>query len=170
MPKPKFSDQQLRDAHKKGLSTTEIARELGVSQPAVAKRLKKLRLNITKAVVGPKAAEKIVKKELNAIEQIKKINDKANEILDKLTQKSGDEEENNYEREKVAQKYMQEIRGQLKLQLEMMESLHDMKAVHEFQKEVLDTIGEVAPDVRDRIIQNLIKKRAIRSAVGWTGK
>jgi len=65
----------------------------------------------------------------------------------------------------LALKAMAEIRGQLKLQLEIFQCLYDMKAVQEFQNEVLTAIGDAAPDVRDRIIHNLNQKRAIRSAI-----
>jgi len=46
--------------------------------------------------------------------------------------------------------------------------LYDVKAVEEFQKEVLEEIGKADKDVRDRIIHNLRKKRAIRSAVRFS--
>ena len=62
-------------------------------------------------------------------------------------------------------KVMAEIRGQLKLQLEIFQCLYDMKAVQEFQEEVLTAIGEASPDVRNRIILQLDQKRFIRSAI-----
>lgn len=65
----------------------------------------------------------------------------------------------------IALKAMSEIRGQLKLQLEIFQTLYDMKAVQEFQQEVLTAIGETNIDVRDAIIRRLTEKRAIRSAV-----
>ena len=65
----------------------------------------------------------------------------------------------------VALKAMKEIRGQLKLQLEIFQALYDMTAVAEFQKEVLEAIGDVAPEVRTRIIDNLQKRRIIRSTL-----
>ncbi len=65
----------------------------------------------------------------------------------------------------VALKAMKEIRGQLKLQLEIFQALYDMTAVAEFQKEVLEAIGDVAPEIRTRIICNLQKRRIIRSTL-----
>jgi hypothetical protein len=59
---------------------------------------------------------------------------------------------------------MAEIRGQLKLQLEIFQCLYDLKAIQVFQEEVLSAIGDAAPDVRDKIIFNLNEKRAIRAA------
>jgi hypothetical protein len=49
--------------------------------------------------------------------------------------------------------------------LDIFQSLYDMKAVQEFQDEVLTAIGEASPDVRDKIIRSLNEKRAIRSAI-----
>ena len=69
------------------------------------------------------------------------------------------------EARELALKTMSEIRGQLKLQLEIFQTLYDMKAVQSFQAEVLKAIGEASPDVRQTIINNLRERRAVRSAV-----
>jgi hypothetical protein len=55
----------------------------------------------------------------------------------------------------MALKAMQEIRGQLSLQLDIFKTLYDVQAIADFQKEILTAIGEVDSDVRDRIIQRL---------------
>ena len=60
---------------------------------------------------------------------------------------------------------MQEIREQLKLQFEMLKALYDMENVAAFQEEVLTAIGEVKPDVRKQIIENLKERRIFRSAI-----
>lgn len=69
----------------------------------------------------------------------------------------------------LALKAMAEIRNQLRLQLEIYQTLYDIKAAEEFQKEVLTAIGEITPDVRDRIIRRLKENRAIRAAIEQTG-
>ena len=71
----------------------------------------------------------------------------------------------NKDHREVALKAMAEIRGQLRLQLEIFQTLYDVSAVAEFQKEVLTAIGEVAPSVRDQIIYRLQKARAIRATL-----
>jgi len=58
-----------------------------------------------------------------------------------------------------------EIRRQLHLQLEIVRGLYDVKAVAAFQGEVVDAIGEVAPETRQRIVQRLVERRALRSAL-----
>lgn len=175
---------------KEGASQAEAARQLGVSRQAVSKRLQELRGKATRAVVAKKV-EQVVEQKLDAVAQLQKINDHANELLDlcmawqrgdnealqvlesqRTTRfvRIGDEEipveEFKFkDPRELALKAMAEIRGQLKLQLEIFATLYDMKAAAEFQQEVLTAIGEVAPDVRRKIIDNLNEKRAIRSAV-----
>jgi AcrR family transcriptional regulator len=192
MGRKKISNLELDQLIREGNGVSEIARKLGVSKGAVSKRLKALNVAITKDVTLHHAGE-IVEKKLDAIEQLQKINDYANELLDLLMRWNrgdnealqilesqvrkvkirGQEEEVTEYRFKdpreLALKAMAEIRGQLNLQLEIFRALYDMAAVAEFQKEVLTAIGEVAPDVRSSIIHNLQKARAIRSTLDFPG-
>jgi hypothetical protein len=62
-------------------------------------------------------------------------------------------------------KTMAEIRGQLSLQLDIFKTLYDVEAIAEFQREVLEAIGEVSRDVRNKIVQRLKQRRALRGAV-----
>ncbi|MBE9572147.1 MAG: hypothetical protein IMF11_16080 [Proteobacteria bacterium] len=149
---------------------------------------KKLKISVVKNV-ALENAHKVVDKNLDAVQQLQKINQDANELLDLLMRwNRGDEAalqvlESQVRKvrigktEKFVEKFkfkdprelaikaMAEIRGQLNLQLEIFKTLYDMDAIAEFQREVLNTIGEVAPDVRDRIIQRLKEGRSLRSAV-----
>ena len=188
MSKMKISNIELEKLLRKGLGVSEIARKVGVSKGTVSKRLKALNVAINQRVVLHDAGQ-IVEKKLDAIGQLQKINDYANELLDLLMRwNRGDEEalqilESQVKRVRIrgteeevteykfkdprelALKAMGEIRGQLNLQLEIFRSLYDFAAVSEFQKEVLESIKEVAPDVRDKIVFNLQKRRAIRSTL-----
>jgi hypothetical protein len=67
------------------------------------------------------------------------------------------------ERGELALRAMAEIRSQLKLQLEIFNSLYNLTAAAEFQKEVLESIETVSKETREQIIRNLQKVRAIRS-------
>ena len=194
MRPPKINDRKLIrliDNEKK--SQTETAKALGVTRQAVSKRLQELRGKTTKVVVSKKI-EQVVDRKIDAMEQLQKVNDYANEILDLLmawnrgdetalqvlesqvtTKKVrvGDEEE--FVREfkfkdprELALKAMGEIRNQLKLQLEIFQTLFSLQAAKEFEDTVLEVIGEVNPDVRSEIIRRINKKRAIRSAVKFT--
>ena len=157
MPELKFNDRELlRLIDKEKLSQSAAAKRLGVSRQAVNLRLQQLRGKTTKAVVVKKVEECIDQK-LDAMAQLHKINSRANELLDKIEDDPA-----------LAVKVMAEIRGQLKLQLEIFQALYDLTAAQEFQEEILKTIGEVSPDVRTKIIHKLNEKRAIRSAVRFT--
>ena len=188
MPKPKIDrvklDQMLRD----GKPQREIAQYFGVTGGAISKAKNELKVAVVKNV-ALESAHKVVDRHLDTIGQLQKINQNANELLDLLMRwNRGDQEaiqilESQVRKVKVrgseenvteykfkdprelALKAMQEIRGQLNLQLDIFKTLYDVQAVAEFQKEVLTAIGEVSPDVRDKIIQRLKEGRALRQSV-----
>lgn len=175
MGKKKISNYELEQLVREGNGVSDIARKLGATKGAVSKRLKALKVAITKDVTLHHAGA-IVEKKLNAIDQLQKINDHANEILDQVMRwlngdqeamKTVDDQSLATNPRDLALKAMAEIRGQLKLQLDLFKTLYDQTAVAEFQKEVLTAIAEVAPDVRDKIIHNLQKSRAIRSTLDF---
>jgi DNA-binding XRE family transcriptional regulator len=191
MGNPKINDHKLlRLIDKDGLSQSAAAKKIGVSRQAVNKRLQEIRGKTTKVVVAKKI-EQVVDHKIDAIEQLTRINDYANEILDLLMRwNRGDDEalqvlESQVAPKKVrigteelevkevkfkdprelALKAMAEIRGQLKLQLEIFQALFSLQAAEEFQNVVLETIAEVDPKVRNEILRRLNDKRAVRSAV-----
>jgi hypothetical protein len=53
----------------------------------------------------------------------------------------------------------------LKLQLEILQALFDMRAVRQFQAEVLEAIGSVSQETRDEIIRRLKERNALRSCL-----
>jgi len=132
---------------------------------------------------------KIAACEINVVDQLHKINLAANELLDILLRwNRGDDEalqilESQVRKvrtgkgekaeeiteyrfrdpRELAFKAMQEIHGQLKLQLEIFQTLYSMQAVRQFETEVLEIIGSVSPEARDEIIHRLIEKNGLRS-------
>jgi len=188
MPKPKIDKVKLNQLLRAGKSQREVAQVFGVTEGAISKAKKELNISVVKNV-ALENAHKVVDKNLDAVAQLQKINRDANEILDLLMRwNRGDEEalqvlESQVKKVRVgktekfveefkfkdprelALRAMGEIRGQLNLQLDIFKTLYDMEAVAEFQKEVLNAIGEVSSDVRDRIIQRLKESRALRGAV-----
>ena len=153
MPEAKIDKVKLSQMLRSGKAQREIAQVFGVTESAVSKAKKELNINVVKNVVLENA-HRVVDKNLNAIDQLYKINEAANKLLDELEEKPD-----------LKLRAMAEIRNQLRLQLDIFQSLYDMKAVQEFQDEVLTAIGDASPDVRDKIIRSLNEKRAIRSAV-----
>jgi hypothetical protein len=183
-----IDDEQLLQLIRDGHTVTEAALKIGVCKAAVSRRLKKLNVAISRNVTI-RAAHKIVDREINALDQLQKINRDANELLELLMRWNrgeddalrvlesqvrkikirGQEEEITDYRFKdprdLALKAMQEIRGQLRLQLEIFQALFDMRAVQQFQAEVLEVIGSVSTEARDEIIRRLTERSALRSAL-----
>ena len=188
MPKPKIDHVKLNQMLRAGKSPKQVAEHFGVSQAAICKARKGLNVAVVKNVVL-ESAHKVVVEHLDTIGQLQKINQNANELLDllmrwnrgdsealqilesqvrKVKVKGSEEDITEYkfkDPRELALKAMQEIRGQLGLQLDIFKTLYDVQAVAEFQKEVLSAIGEVSPDVRDRIIKRLKEGRALRQSV-----
>lgn len=188
MAKPKVDIHKLSQMLMSGKSVKQCAKFFEVTPGAISQHKKNLNIAVVKNV-ALENAHRVVDKNLNAVDQLQKINDHANELLD-LCMKwvNGDDEAiqvlesqvrnvrvgkdefpvSEYkfkDPREIALKAMSEIRGQLKLQLEIFQTLYDMKAVQEFQQEVLTAIGEASPNVRNSIIRRLSEKRAIRSAI-----
>ena len=159
MPEQKINDRKLiRLIDIDLLSQSEVARKLGVSRQAVSKRLLDLRGKTTRAVVVKKVKQ-VVDQKIDAISQLHNINKKANELLAVA--------ETEDDRHTIL-RCMAEIRAQLDLQLKIFATLYDLQAAEEFQNTVIEAIGEASTDVRDRIIQRINAKRAVRSAVKFT--
>ena len=153
MAKLKVDVVKLNQMLRQGKSVKQCAKFFGVTPGAISQHKRNLNLAVVKNVALEKA-HRVVSKNLDVIDQLCKINRQANCLLDDLEQKP-----------ELKLKIMAEIRGQLKLQLDIFQCLYDLKSVQEFQEEVLQTIGEASPDVRTQIINRLNKKRAVRSAI-----
>jgi predicted transcriptional regulator len=178
MRKPTFSDGKLKQLVSEGLTVSQISKRLGVSKSAVSKRLRSLNIAMSKEVALVRAGE-VVRKELNTVAQLQKINDHANELLDLLMAcVNGDETAKaeaaarlgpvgpgSKDPKELALKCMQEIRSQLKLQLDIFQALYDVQAIAEFQRSVLEEIKSVEPEIKNRIVQRLKDARALRSIV-----
>jgi predicted transcriptional regulator len=154
MPEKFINDTRLlRLIDREGKTQAEAAKELGVTKQAVNFRLKQLRGSTTYAIVSDRI-DKVIESKIDFFEQLEKINRKANDLLDRAENETQD-----------TIKLMAEIRSQLKLQLELFETMYSLKAAAEFQDVVLEVIGRVDTDVRKKIITELNARSAIRSAV-----
>lgn len=191
MPNPKIDRVKLNQMLRAGKPQREIAQVFGVTESAISKAKKELHITVVKNV-ALENAHRVVDKNLNAIDQLQRINTVTNQLLDELmgddrtinrmvkavedslSYEGDPNKQGEYIKQVVTQvnrdkntalKACAEIRGQLRLQLEIFQTLYDMKAVQEFQQEVLSAIGEASPEVRNAIIDRLNQKRAIRSAI-----
>jgi hypothetical protein len=190
MPKPKIDLVKLDHLFRSGKTPKQAAEYFRVSEVAIWKAKKKLSVAVVKNI-ALESAHKVVGKHLDTITQLQKINEYANELLDLLMRwnrgdeaalqilesqvstkkvRVGDKEEFVKEYKfrdprELALKAMTEIRGQLALQLEIFETLYNVQSVHEFQREILEAIREVAPDVREKIIRKLKEGKMLRQSV-----
>ena len=153
MTQPKIDIIKLNRMLTSGKLVKDCAKHFSVTPSAISQAKKNLSVAVVKNV-AMENAHRVVGKNLDALDQLQKINVEANRLLDELE-----------EIPELKLKIMAEIRGQLKLQLDIFQTLYDMKAVQEFQQEVLSAIEEVSPDVRNRIVHKLGQRRAVRSAI-----
>ena len=83
MPEAKISKVKLSQLLRSGKSQREIAQVFGVTESAVSKAKKELNLSVVKNVTLENA-HRVVDKNLNAVDQLQKINEHANWLLDLL--------------------------------------------------------------------------------------
>ncbi|MCX5831169.1 MAG: hypothetical protein NT140_04670 [Deltaproteobacteria bacterium] len=188
MPNGKIDKLKLSQLLRSGKSGKECAKLFSVTAGAISQARKELNIAVVKSV-ALENAHHVVEKNLNAVDQLQKINGYANELLDLLMRwNRGDKEalqilESQVKKVRIrgteedvkeykfkdprelALKAMAEIRGQLSLQLDIFKTLYDVEAIAEFQREVLNAIGEADKDVRDRIINRLKERKALRGSV-----
>ena len=83
MPSPRIDRVKLNQMLKAGKSQKAIAQVFGVTESAISKAKKELNITVIKNV-ALENAHRVVDKNLDAIDQLQKINQNANEILDLL--------------------------------------------------------------------------------------
>ena len=163
MPKKKVNDYALIRLIRDGNSPADAARLLGVGRSAVSKRLKALKIGVTRDVTLRSAA-KLVDRGMNAMVQLRKINDSVNAELDRIEE--GASGLMGADREKFqAQrlKHVAEIRKQLSIMLDVYQVYSGYEEAKAFRQAVLEAIGECAPEVITSIRQKLREIHAIRS-------
>lgn len=158
MADSKIDKVKLDRLLRSGKSGKECARIFGVTPGAISQARKELNISVVRHV-GLEAASKVVSRNLDAVDQLAKINREANTLLDQAIAAR---------EHATAIKAMSEIRQQLGLQLEILSTLNDIRAVQRFQQSVLDAIAEAAPEVRNRILDRLHQLNALRRAVEIT--
>ena len=152
----RINDRELAKlVFNEGVHPAEAARRLGVSRQSVHVRLKELRKKTTK-VLATRNIDQVVRNQIKVADQLLKINQRANELLDQLKDQPD-----------LQIKTMAEIRAQLRLQLEIFSTMFDAKEIQNFQDCVLESIGEASPEIRRAIMRKLNETSAIRSAVSF---
>lgn len=147
-----------------GRSQKDAAARFGVTEAAISKRVKALRINLARHV-GLERAKEVADRGLDVVAQLQQINRSVQgELQWALTEarKPGVDRKGLQE---VVVRLAGEVRKQLGLQVEIVRTLYDLRAVEEFQREVLNAIGEVSPETQQRIVARLQEARALRSVV-----
>ena len=193
MPRPLKTDiAKLKDLHAKGLGVTQMAKQLGVSKSTISKQLKRLKLAATKNIIVEQAP-KFVEKKLDAIDQLCHINEVANKILDELTGEEQTTKRMvqavqavlDYEQEptkdklkdlkgiilrinqdkNTAIKACAEIRYQLSVQLEIYQTLHDIKVVAQYHEELIELLRQTSPKLRDDFLARVKERHGLLRAL-----
>jgi predicted transcriptional regulator len=193
MAKEKINDRKLLRMVDQGKTQVEVGKFFGVSKQAVNKRLKVLRGKTTRVIVAKKV-EQVIDRKIDAMDQLIRINEYTNEILDLvMAWGRGDDEalqalESQIKNKKVrvgneeieipefklkdpreiALKACGEIRNQIKLQFEIFQALYSLREVEEFQQTVVEILGEVSPEMRNEFVRRLNGKRSVRAALRYS--
>ena len=170
MANSKIDDRKLKRMLDAGWTQKRCAEHFEVTPAAVSLRVKALNLNIVRNV-SLEHANEVVEEKLDAMAELRKINEVVSTELDWLTAKMkslADEDmllpDIRFEFETQVLSHVSEVRQQIKLALDIAKTLYDVEQVRAFQEEVLLAIGEASPETRERIVRALQEKRAIRSA------
>ncbi len=169
----KISDARILKLMEKENNQAKVAARLGITPAAVCKRLKKIGFQKT-MILSTKEAENAVGKGLSAVGQLKKINESALNMLSQLEEEiqAIDEKEDESEdspfkknardsKRQLLLQNLKEIREQVKTQMDIMKTLYDLKAMEEFQQEVIHCVNEVEPEASKRIIDALSKRTTL---------
>jgi hypothetical protein len=181
--KPKIDKRKLHNMLRQGRSQTECAKYFGVSPSAINQAKKNLTLGIAKNVTLETGAV-IVKESLDSLSQLKKINDHTNRLVDLIAgwidgdpdaiktlqrhHRLGGNALSFKDPKELLLKAIQEVRSQVKLSLDIYESLYNMRTIQAFQEEVLNVIAKQNPEVRDEIVKRLKQRNAVRSVMRIT--
>ena len=191
MGKGKIDKVRLARLLREGKSQRKCGEVFGVSESAISRARKDLGIAVAKVTVLEEGA-RVAQEGLDVMSQLARINERALTLLDEVSGEQkvverllagveaaflcGDDLAKRREViRKVVQKVskdrflalkaMQEIRGQLKFQFEILESIYSLQGIETFQKTVIELLGEVSPEMRMTFLRKLQEKNAIRMAV-----
>lgn len=159
----KLDPDELRRFLDAGHSQADAAKHFGVSEPAICQRVKKLRIATSKVVALERAA-RVVDQKLDANERLQRVQRVIDDELRWAVQRAKEPGVDRTALQDAILKLAAEVRQQLGLQLSITRTLVDLRVVREFQRSVVETIAEEAPDVARRIVTRLKERRALRQS------
>lgn len=145
-------------------SQREAALHFGVSDAAISKRVKALNVDLPRHV-GLARAQAVADHGLDVMSQLQEVN---TAIRRELAWALAEARKTGGDRKALQATVIElasEVRKQLAFQLEILRALYDVRGIKEFQEEVLRGIEDAAPEVRRAIVERLVERRALRSAL-----
>jgi len=187
MPQLKFDRVELDRLLRAGKKKSEIAKIFGVSPGAITHALKELRPGICTAV-ALEAGHKILNRELDVVQQLyesnKRINEVAEDLMNKLKGKDTGtlDVQGNKDIRLIIKEFEEERRKQLAFQVEIFKTLSDYKVIADFQKTVIDIVGNAdkcpncgvpircqkcgqSVNLRERIVSKFKEARALAASI-----
>lgn len=171
-----------------GKTVNQCAEYFSVSPAAISKAKKHLGKIIAKDM-QLESAKRFVGEHLNTVDQLKKINNDAHELLDlcmrwirgddeaiqvlesqvrKVRVQGKEQFVDGYkfkDPREVALKAMQRIEAQLRLQNETLAMLTEMSAIYEFQQELVQLLKEIDPEVCNEFCRRIGQRQTLRRAL-----
>lgn len=138
-----------------GMGINEVSRELNRSASTVSRAVKKMK--ISKAVSISKAG-RLFDQKLNALEKLRKIDNRAIQILDNL---KIDSTETALKYGAIILRSCDAVRRDLELQIRIWEALYNIEQVARFQNELINILAEVDFDARERFYARLQERRPV---------
>ena len=169
MRRRKVDPLQLKQMLDQGKLQKEIAGFFRVSEGTISKNIAELNLACNQDVVL-RSAQKINDKKINAMGRLERI---AKVVEDELTYirktikgtKGGERRE----WQEVQLKHTAEIRKQVNLLLEIAQALYNIEEIEAFKKIVLEEIGAVDEQIRQKILDRIRQRRTYSGITGFSG-
>ena len=176
-----LKDDRLLELIQQGKSDNQIAKITGYARNSVWRRRKRLQLGTTSQITADRARE-IVDQKLDAMSQLRKIAQNANELLDlcmdwirgedvaiqalerkvrkvRIGQDEYEDKIDIKDPHDIALRAMAEIRSQIHAQVEIAKVLYGAQAIERFQDIVIAVIGQIDPSAKHRILAELNRRR-----------
>ena len=146
-----------------GHTQADAARQFGVSEAAISQRLKRL-TGLTSRVVAMEKAGAAVDQKLDANARLQRVQRVIDEELRWAVDQAQQPGADRGALPDTVLRLAAEVRQQLGLQLNITKTLVDLKIVREFQRSVVEVIGEESPEVARRVVTRLKERRALRAS------
>ena len=193
MARPSIIDKKkLPGLIKSGKTQKQIADIYGVTEASVSIAVKQLKIATGKAITL-EVGHKVVRENLNILDQLVDINKVTRKIIDELTGEDhiiddmvkavqaviDYEAEPTKDREKYLKAIIKKIIGekntvlkacdqnlkQLDFQVELIKTMYDLTEIEEFRRELIQILKETSPKLRNEFIRRLKQKKAAREGL-----